>query len=436
MQRDTRKAVFGWAMYDWANSAFATTVMAAFFPIFFKKFWSAGADTVVSTAKLGMANSIAGMVVALSAPILGAIADRGGTKKKFLMFFAFIGVVMTASLYMVTKGNWGMAIAVYVLATVGFSGGNIFYDSLITAVSSERRMDFVSALGFSLGYLGGGILFAFNVWMTLKPATFGFADAGAAVRFAFLSVACWWAIFSIPVFLFVKEPGAKERTGAFEAVSAGLRQLGHTFQEIRHLKMIFLFLIAYWLYIDGVDTIIRMALDYGMSIGFETNDLILALLITQFVGFPSAVAFGYLGGKIGTKRAIYIAIAVYIAVTIYAAFMTHKNEFYILAVVIGMVQGGIQALSRSYFARMIPVDKSAEFFGFYNLIGKFSVVIGPVILGITALVVRSMGYSSIFASRISITSIAILFIAGGVMLRFVDERTGKKEAQYLSRTVR
>ena len=436
MQQDTRKAIIGWAMYDWANSAFATTVMAAFFPIFFKKFWSAGVDPVVSTAKLGMANSIAGMVVALSAPILGAIADRGGAKKKFLMFFAFIGVVMTASLYMVSKGNWGMAIAVYVLATVGFSGGNIFYDSLITAVSSERRMDFVSALGFSMGYLGGGILFAFNVWMTLNPAAFGLADAGAAVRCAFLSVACWWAIFSIPVFLFVKEPGAKEGKDAFDAVSAGLRQLGHTFQEIRHLKMIFLFLIAYWLYIDGVDTIIRMALDYGMSIGFETNDLILALLITQFVGFPSAVAFGYLGGKIGTKRAIYITIAVYLIVTIYAAFMTHKHEFYMLAVVIGMVQGGIQALSRSYFARIIPVDKSAEFFGFYNLIGKFSVVIGPFILGITALVVRSMGYSSTFASRISITSIAILFIAGGVILRFVDEQTGKKEAQYLSRTVR
>jgi len=436
MQQDTRKAIIGWAMYDWANSAFATTVMAAFFPIFFKKFWSAGVDPVVSTAKLGMANSIAGMVVALSAPILGAIADRGGAKKKFLMFFAFIGVVMTASLYMVSKGNWGMAVAVYVLATVGFSGGNIFYDSLITAVSSERRMDFVSALGFSMGYLGGGILFAFNVWMTLNPAAFGLADAGAAVRCAFLSVACWWAIFSIPVFLFVKEPGAKEGKDAFDAVSAGLRQLGHTFQEIRHLKMIFLFLIAYWLYIDGVDTIIRMALDYGMSIGFETNDLILALLITQFVGFPSAVAFGYLGGKIGTKRAIYITIAVYLIVTIYAAFMTHKHEFYMLAVVIGMVQGGIQALSRSYFARIIPVNKSAEFFGFYNLIGKFSVVIGPFILGITALVVRSMGYSSTFASRISITSIAILFIAGGVILRFVDEQTGKKEAQYLSRTVR
>ncbi|MCK9273990.1 MAG: MFS transporter [Syntrophales bacterium] len=432
MQRDTRKTVFGWAMYDWANSAFATTIMAAFFPIFFKKFWSAGADPVVSTAKLGMANSIAGIMVAVAAPILGAIADRSGAKKKFLLFFAFMGVVMTASLYLVSKGSWVMAIVLYVMATIGFSGGNVFYDSLITAVSSEKRMDLVSALGFSMGYLGGGLLFAVNVWMTLKPATFGFADAGQAVRFAFLTVALWWALFSIPLFLFVHELPVKKPDGAVSAVAAGLRQLRLTFREIRHLKVIFTFLVAYWLYIDGVDTIIRMALDYGMSIGFDSNDLILALLITQFVGFPSAIAFGWLGGKIGTKRAIYITIAVYSAVTIYAAFITHKNEFFLLAIVIGLVQGGVQALSRSYYARIIPVDKSAEFFGFYNLIGKFSVVIGPLLLGLTALFVRWMGYSSDTASRISILSIAVLFIAGGVILYFVDEKAGKNEARYLS----
>lgn len=431
MERDNRKSIISWALYDWANSAFATTVMAAFFPIFFKKFWSAGVDPVESTAKLGLANSIAGMLVALCAPVLGAIADRGGAKKKFLLFFAFMGVVMTASLYLVSQGDWVPAIAVYVLATVGFSGGNIFYDSLLPAVASDKRMDFVSALGFSLGYLGGGLLFALNVTMTLKPALFGFADAGAAVRFSFLSVAVWWALFSIPVFLFVPEPAGEKTVAAGAAVAGGLRQIRRTFEEIRHLRMIFLFLIAYWLYIDGVDTIIRMALDYGMSIGFDSNDLILALLITQFVGFPSAIAFGYLGGKIGTKRSIYIAIAVYLCVTIYAAFITRASEFYVLAIVIGLVQGGIQALSRSLYARMIPVDKSGEFFGFYNLIGKFSVVAGPIFIGVTALLVRSMGYSSDIASRVSITSIAVLFVAGAVLLFFVDEKAGKKEARYL-----
>ena len=419
-------------MYDWANSAFATTIMAAFFPLFFKQFWSVGADPVVSTAKLGLANSIAGIAVALCAPILGAIADRGGTKKKFLFFFAFVGVVMTSSLYLVSKGNWPMAIALYVFAVVGFSGGNIFYDSLITSVASRKRMDSVSALGFSLGYLGGGILFAINVWMVLRPETFGFESAGEAVKISFLSVSIWWAVFSIPIFLFVKEPARARGESTLNIAKAGFVQLKNTFQEIRHLKVIFLFLVAYWLYIDGVDTIIRMALDYGMSIGFHFKDLIVALLITQFVGFPSAIGFGYLGGKIGTKRAIFIAIAVYLCVSVWGAFMQSKNEFYILAMIIGLVQGGIQALSRSFYAKIIPVDKSAEYFGFYNMIGKFSVILGPVLIGATGLLARSMGYGGHIASRISIASVSLFFIAGGILFYFVNEEKGKEKAEYLS----
>ncbi len=203
MQKDNKKAIIGWAFYDWANSAFATTVMAGFFPLFFKKYWSAGADTTISTARLGLANSAAGILVALLAPLLGAIADKGTAKKKFLFFFAFTGVVMTSSLYTVSQGEWQMAVILYVVATVGFSGSNIFYDSLITGVSSDKKLDFVSALGFSFGYLGGGLLFTLNVWMTLSPGTFGFENAGEAVRFSFLPVGIWWAVFSIPVFLFV-----------------------------------------------------------------------------------------------------------------------------------------------------------------------------------------------------------------------------------------
>jgi UMF1 family MFS transporter len=419
-------------MYDWANSAFATTIMAGFFPVFFKKYWSFGADTTISTARLGMANSIAGIIVALFAPILGAIADKGTSKKKFLMFFAYMGVVMTSSLYMVSKGNWPMAVMLYVFATVGFSGGNIFYDSLITGVASEKKMDFVSALGFSLGYLGGGVLFALNVWMTLSPKTFGLSSAGEAVKISFLSVGIWWALFSLPVFLFVKEPVNGQSKPGVSAVKAGFRQLKETFQEIRHLKTIFLFLVAYWLYIDGVHTVMRMAVDYGMSIGFKSNDLIVALLITQFVGFPCAIGFGYLGGKIGAKRAIFIAIAVYLFVSIWGAFMQSKNEFFALAIIIGFVQGGIQALSRSYYAKIIPVDNSAEYFGFYNMIGKFAAVIGPVLVGGIGLLVRSMDYSSNIASRVSITSISLLFIAGGFLFYFVNEEKGREEAKYLS----
>jgi UMF1 family MFS transporter len=431
MRLDSKRAVFGWGMYDWANSAFATTIMAGFFPIFFKGYWSVGADTTVSTARLGLANSIAGIAVALAAPLLGAIADRGSSKKRFLMFFAYMGVVMTSSLYMVSKGDWPLAVMLYVLATIGFSGGNIFYDALITGVASEERMDFVSALGFSLGYLGGGLLFAMNVWMTLSPGTFGFADAGNAVRFSFISVGIWWGVFSIPLFLFVKEPKNKEAESGASTVWAGLAQLRDTFQEARHQKTIFLFLLAYWLYIDGVDTVIRMAVDYGISIGFDSKDLIVALLITQFVGFPCAIGFGYLGGKIGARRCIFIAIAVYLFVCIWGAFMQRAGEFYLLAVVVGLVQGGIQALSRSFYAKLIPVDKSAQYFGFYNMIGKFAVVFGPVLMGGVGLFIRSMGYSSNMASRLSITSIALLFIAGGVLFYFVNEEKGRQELAYI-----
>jgi UMF1 family MFS transporter len=433
MQIDNKKAVFGWALYDWANSAFATTVIAGFFPIFFKQYWSAGADPTISTARLGLANSVAGVIVAILAPVLGAIADKGSSKKKFLMFFTYMGVVMTSSLYMVSRGDWPLAIMLFVIASVGFSGGNIFYDSLITSVASKKKLDFVSALGFSFGYLGGGVLFAINVWMTLSPMTFGFADAGEAVRFSFLTVGIWWSVFSIPLLLLVKEPENDEPLSGIKAVKAGIVQLKSTFREIRHLKTIFLFLASYWLYIDGVNTIVRMAVDYGMSIGFKSNDLIIALLITQFVGFPSAIVFGYLGGKIGARRAIFIAIAVYLFVSIWGAFMQSKNEFYILAIIIGLVQGGIQALSRSFYAKIIPANKSAEYFGFYNMLGKLAAVFGPVVMGGTGLLIKSMGYSSDTASRVSITSISIFFIAGGILFYFVDEDKGREELKYLER---
>ena len=435
MQLDDKKAIFGWSMYDWANSAFATTIMAGFFPIFFKQFWCVGVDTAMSTARLGLANSMAGITVALFAPILGAIADKGTAKKKFLLFFAYLGVVMTSSLYMVSKGDWIFAVMLYIFATVGFSGGNIFYDALITHVASVNKVDFVSGLGFALGYLGGGILFAVNVWMTLRPDTFGFASAQEAVRFSFLSVGIWWAVFSVPIFVFVKEPISRKGPSGMNMVRAGFIQLKETFKEVRHLKIIFLFLAAYWLYMDGVDTIVRMAVDYGISIGFESNDLIVALLITQFVGFPSAIGFGYLGGKIGAKRGIFIAIGVYLFVSIWGAFMQSKNEFYILAIIIGLVQGGIQALSRSYYAKIIPIDKSAEYFGFYNMLGKFAAVIGPIVMAGVALLVRYMGYKTGIASRASIASITIFFMAGGVLFYFVNKEKGREEAEYLSQNL-
>lgn len=431
MQRDSRKTIASWAMYDWANSAFATTVIAGFFPLFFELYWSKGADVNVSTARLGDANSLAGIIVALLAPVIGAIADRGTAKKKFLLFFACMGIVMTSSLYLVAMGNWVLAVGLYVFASVGFEGGNVFYDSLITGVASEKKMNMVSALGYSFGYLGGGLLFALNVWMYLRPGTFGLADPSEAVRVAFITVAVWWAVFSLPIFLFVKEPEAAESVSGLKAVRAGLIQLKETFQEVRHIKTISLFLLAYWLYIDGVHTVVRMAIKYGMSIGFDPKDLIVALLITQIVGFPAAIGFGFLGNKIGTKRGIFFAIAVYLVACGWGAFMQDKREFYILAIIIGFVQGGIQALSRSFYAKIIPASKSAEYFGFYNMLGKFAAVLGPFLMGRVGLLVRFFGYSSDLASRLSITSLSILFLAGGILFYFVNEEKAKEQAKRL-----
>ena len=333
MKLDEHKTIFSWAMYDWANSSFATTVMAVFFPIFFSEYWSTGVSENVNTDRIGNANSLAGFIIVLLAPILGAIADRGSSNKKFLLFFTFIGVVMTSCLYVVSQGDWKLAFLLYVVATIGFSGSNIFYDSLITNVASEKKMNMVSALGYSLGYLGGGTLFILNVLMVTKPQTFGFADDSEAVRFSFITVGIWWAVFTVPLMLFVKEePRAKTASG-FSVIAGGLKQFINTFKNIRKNRMVFIFLLAYWFYIDGVDSVIRMGVDYGKALHLETNDLILAVLLIQFIGFPAAIAYGYLGNRIGAKRGIFLAIAIYIGITIFGAFIKTEFHFYLLAAV-------------------------------------------------------------------------------------------------------
>lgn len=427
----TKKSVFSWALYDFANSAFATTVMAGFFPVFFKEYWAYGSDVNVSTAQLGLANAFASVFICILAPILGTIADKGSLKKKFLMTFAFLGVLMTLGLYFVGKGNWPLAVLLYVIANIGFAGANVFYDSLITSVSDNKRMDFVSSLGYSLGYLGGGILFAFNVFMTLHPHLFGFATVSEAVSFSFITVAVWWFVFSLPVLLFVKEAKQGDSELSINVIKESFRQLRETFYEIRHMKMILLFLIAYWLYIDGVDTIVKMAVDYGMSIGFDSSSLLKALLLTQFIGFPSALFFGYLSSKISGKKAILIAIFIYFLICIGGAFVYEIYHFYILAGVIGFVQGGIQALSRSFYAKIIPAHKAGEYFGFYNMLGKFAAILGPVIIGVSSMTLNYYGFSDQIAARISISSVAILFVLGGIIFAFVDEDKAKKDLKRL-----
>jgi UMF1 family MFS transporter len=407
------KRIFAWALYDWANSAFACTVLAGFFPILFKEYWNYGVPAIDSTHRLGNLTAFASLVVAIMAPVLGAIADSAGMRKRFLLIFTALGVVMTGALWWVQKGDWIVAAAVFGLAQIGFFGGLSFYDSLIVGVTERAKLDFVSSYGYALGYLGGGLLFAVNVWMVLQPAFFGFDDASHAARFAFLTVAGWWTLFAIPIFLFVPEPGTAERRPFGAAVRSGLHQLKLTLAKVQGLRPVWIFLLAYWFYIDGVDTIIRMAVDYGLSIGFKSADLITALLIVQFVAFPAAVVFGYLGERFGTKRSIFLGLAVYAGITIGATLMDEVREFYAMAAIIGLVQGGVQALSRSYYARLIPAAESGEFFGFYNMLGKFAAILGPALMGWVSLQTGS--------ARQSILSLTLLFAAGGALLLRVQD---------------
>jgi len=408
--RPTRSQ-FSWAFYDWANSAFATTVIAGFFPLFFKQYWSGEAAVTTSTFWLGAGNSAASLLIVLAAPLLGALADAGGLHKRLLGAFAALGIVCTGALWLVGQGQWPYALALYIVATLGFSGANVFYDAMLPALAPRADRHRVSALGYSLGYLGGGLLFLVNVAMTLQPAWFGLPDAATAVRVSFLTVAVWWALFTVPLFASVRErPGLVAGGVGFRQ---SLGRLGKTLGRIREHPNLWLFLLAYWLYIDGVATIIRMAVDYGLSIGLPADSLIKALLIVQFVGFPATLVFGWLGTRIGAKRGLWIGLWVYVLATVAATFMDSALEFYALAVVLGLVQGGVQSLSRSLFSRLIPPERDGEFFGFLNMLGKAAAVIGPVLVGIVAATSGS--------SRLGLLSIIALFLAGMLVLRRVEE---------------
>jgi UMF1 family MFS transporter len=408
-----RRPVIGWALYDWANSAFATTVMAGFFPIFFKQYWSAGTEASVSTFRLGVVSGLGSLVIALAAPILGAMADRGGVRVRLLVFFTLLGAAMTAALYTVAQGEWIAAAVIYSLAGIGFWGGIIFNDALLMDVAEPPEYNRVSALGYSIGYVGGGLLLVVNTAMVTNPAAFGLSDAAHAVRLAFPMVAAWWLLFTIPCLLWVREQKPARALPARDALWAGWREFSTTLHEIRKYRPLAWFLLAYWLYIDGVNTIIKMAVDYGLSLGFPQQSLIAALLIVQVVGFPAALAFGWIGDRIGARNGIFIAIAVYAAAAMVAYGIREVEHFYLLAVTIGLVQGGIQSLSRSYYASLVPEGKQGEFFGFYNMMGKFAAVLGPTLVGVTALLTGD--------TRIGMLSVVVLFAGGAVVLARVPQ---------------
>lgn len=417
-----RPRELSWALYDVANSAFATTIMAAFFPVFLKQYWAAGIPVTESTFWLGVVNSGAALLALVLAPVLGSLSDAGGLKKPLLTLFALLGIAMSAGLYWVGPGAYGTALLLYGLGLVGFSTGMVFYDALLPSVTRPGRFERVSSLGVGMGYLGGGVLFAVNVLMTLKPAWFGLADATAAVRVSFLMVAAWWLLFTLPLLFVVPEPPTRRASG-LAAMGAGLRQLRETFRHVRRLRVVMLFLAGYWLYIDGLDTVVHMAVDYALAIGFDAGGLMLALLVTQAVGVPATLLYGRLGERFGAKAAILFGLAVYAGVVVWGAFMTEPWEFYGIAGVVGLVQGGVQALSRALFARIIPKDKAGEFFGFMNLLSKFAAVLGPVLVGIVS---RASG-----EPRLSMLSLLILFGAGAALLFRVDVGEGERRAAEL-----
>jgi len=394
----SHRPVIGWALYDWANSAFSLTVVTVFFPLLLAEYWSEGVDSTVTTFRLGMANGAASLIVALSAPLLGAIADRLGRRKGLLCLLAALGIVMTGALFFVSQGQWPLAVACYVLASVGFASSNSLYDALLVDITTAD-------------HLGGSLLFALNIWMVSSPTTFGLGSEIEAIRLAFVLVAIWWTIFSIPLMLWVHDHADLHER---HSVREGLVLLVDTMRHIGHDKNLVRFLLAYWLYIDGVYTIIKMAVDFGLSQGLSMQDLIRAILVTNLVGFPSAILFGRLGLSIGAKKGLYIGLGVYVVVTAAAALVTTAAEFYVLAACIGLVQGGVQSLSRSLFAHLVPADRSAAFFGFYNMLGKFSAVLGPVLTGIVALTFGSQ--------RLGILSIILLLGIGLALLVRVNPR--------------
>ena len=411
----TNRKVFAWALYDWANSAFATTVIAGFFPVFYSVLSS---DISVSDSQFWFNMTLAGSsaLIAIAAPVLGAFADYGGSRKKFLASFTLLGILMCVGLAWVGAGMWWVALVVYGLGQIGFAGANIFYDALIVEVSSEEDLDIVSGYGYALGYIGGGLLFLLNVLMVTQFEWFGISDQGSALSLSFVSVGVWWAVFTLPLLYGVEEPGKSAAVSTTDTIRHGFSQLCATFREIRNLKHVWLFLISYWLYIDGVGTIIKTAVFFADRIlNLPSESLITALLLTQFVAFPAALFFGWLGKRIGPKCGILIGLLVYTGVVVYAwKWLNSAADFYWLAVTIGLVQGGVQSLSRSLFARLIPASKTTEFFGFYNMVGKFASIFGPLLMAIVPFVFAGS------TNRDSILVLVILFVAGGILLYRLD----------------
>lgn len=434
-----RPELRAWAMYDWAVSSMQTVIMTAVFPIFFLKVAAADLSPADGTQALGYANTIAAVVIALLAPILGAIADYKAAKKRFLVGFMLLGVVSTACMFLISHGQLLFASVLFVLSIAGASGSMTFYESLLPHIASDDEMDRVSTAGYALGYIGGGLLLALNLAWITNPGIFGLPSGDGLTpsqttlptRLAFLSVGIWWLVFSIPVLKRVPEPPRaleSDETAFANPLRIAFTRLGETLRELRSYKQAALAMLAFTIYNDGIQTIVKMATAFGSEIGIGQGDLIRAILLVQFIGIPFAFGFGMLAGKLGAKRSIFLGLTVYTGICIFAYGITTTREFYILACLVGLVQGGTQALSRSLFANMIPKHKSGEFFGFYSVFEKFGGILGPLVF---ALAVGQSG-----SSRVAILWVIAFFVLGGVVLAFVNVAEGERVAKAADANVR
>jgi MFS transporter, UMF1 family len=414
-----RPELRAWAMYDWANSAFQTTIIAAIFPIYYEKVAAAGLPGPVATSRFAWATTLSILIVAVIAPLLGAVADCRPVKKRMIGVFLAIGAAATGAMFFITRGEWLYALVVFVIGNVGVAGSIVFYESLLPHLVNEGELDIVSSAGYAVGYVGGGLLLAINILMMSKPGWFFLPDREVAVRASLASVAVWWVVFSIPLFRTVEEPPtARPDSGEGNLASLAVRRLLRTFGELRRYRQAFLLLLAFLIYNDGIQTIIRMATTYGSEIGLDENAMIGALLVTQFIGIPFAFLFGLMADRIGAKRAVFAGLTVYAFITVLGYFMRTSWEFFALAVLVGMVQGGTQALSRSLFASMIPRQKSSEFFAFFGVFERYAGILGPAIF---AWVVERSG-----TSRNAILSVIAFFIIGAALLAFVDVEEGRR----------
>lgn len=428
-----RPELRAWAMYEWATTGMWAVIVATVFPIYYQSVAAAELDGPRALQYFGYATTLGIVLVAVAAPVMGAMTDRAAIKKPLLAAFATLGVAGAGLLFFVQEGNWLLGLGFFVVVNIGANGSIVFYDALLPHVARSHEVDRVSTGAFAVGYLGAGLLLAFCLLMIQMPHLFGLPDGTLPARLSFVAVAVWWAVFTLPLLRTVSEPPAALAPGEVVEKSTlrfALNRIRRTFLELRSYRYAFLFLVAYLVYGDGIGTIIRMATIYGTELGIERGHMIGAVVMVQFVGVPFSFLFGTLAGRIGTKRAIFVGLTTYIGITVVAYFMTSALHFWILAFMVGTVQGGTQALSRSLYASMIPAYKSGELFGFYGVMDKFAGMAGPSVMGFVAAATGS--------SRLGILSVLVFFVVGAFLLYFVDEDEGRRvagEAQERARPV-